>query len=184
MLSPATMPDAHFPVTQYPVVSMRQAQPFEPEQPAFLGSTATVSSTAGLGLAKPEPVRPVSTSQPRYPWWARAKGVEGFVELAFSVDREGKATNITVVDSIPSGAFDRAAQKALKKWKFEQPASGETDSRLTQVFNFKLENETVPKRLSRDCRTTGHRVCSQLPNGAIIVYVNPPIPKEIAAKIN
>ncbi|TRY28768.1 energy transducer TonB [Aliiglaciecola sp. M165] len=44
---------------------------------------------------------------------------EGWVELAFDIDKSGNPINISVVDSHPSGVFDDEGIKALSKWKYK-----------------------------------------------------------------
>lgn len=63
---------------------------------------------------------------PVYPERARARGIEGYVDLNFTVLKTGKVSNVQVIDSTPLGVFDRAAIKALKKWRYKpQLANGE-----------------------------------------------------------
>lgn len=50
---------------------------------------------------------------------AKMQKQEGFVQLAFDIDRTGKPTNIRVVKATPEGVFDSAAICALSKWKYE-----------------------------------------------------------------
>ncbi|HMB59753.1 MAG TPA: TonB family protein, partial [Xanthomonadales bacterium] len=76
---------------------------FDPRQLAAVSPEAE--------LEKPKPISQVS---PKYPWRARKEGVEGFVELAFSLDSQGKVTDIEVLDAMPTDTFERAATKALK----------------------------------------------------------------------
>ena len=127
---------------------------------------------------------PVSTKSPRYPWRARRDGVEGFVELAFSIDRKGHVTDIEVVDAMPSDTFERAAKKALKKWKFESQGEGAEPVRVVQTFDFSLVEPENTRRRERDCSVTGRRTCSRFPSNAIVVQVNPPDEKRAVVEYN
>lgn len=49
---------------------------------------------------------------------AAQKGIEGFVELRYDVDKMGKVANIQVVNSHPEGIFDSAAIDGLANWKY------------------------------------------------------------------
>ncbi|MED5524828.1 MAG: energy transducer TonB [Pseudomonadota bacterium] len=59
---------------------------------------------------------------PHYPPAAAAKGIEGFVEMAFDIDPNGVPVNIHIADAKPRGVFDGAAAEALKQWRY-QPLS-------------------------------------------------------------
>lgn len=59
--------------------------------------------------------------QPIYPSRPLSKGIEGHVDLAFDIAATGSTTNIRVIAAQPLGVFDRAAIKALKKWKYKVP---------------------------------------------------------------
>ena len=132
-------------------------------------------------VAQPTPVR---TTFPKYPWRARTKGIEGFVELAFSLDREGHVVDIEVVDSLPEGIFDQAATRALQKWKFAESGASGKPQRLLQKFDFTLQERTVQAPLARNCVTAGHRACKRIPANAVVVYVNPPQETETLSRVN
>ncbi len=62
--------------------------------------------------------RPVVRVNPKYPTEAASKGIEGWVVLAFDISAIGEVINVKVVDSAPRRIFDKAAKKALRKWKY------------------------------------------------------------------
>ena len=78
-----------------------------------------------------------------YPISALAKGIEGFVEIRFTVTEMGTVADPEVLRSDPPGVFDRAARRAVLKWKYQpqmvdgQPTAVITYTRL--VFKL-LEN--------------------------------------------
>lgn len=63
--------------------------------------------------------RPIFRVNPKYPMDAMRKGTQGWVKLAFDINEIGKVVNITITDSKPKRIFDKAARKALKKWKYQ-----------------------------------------------------------------
>jgi len=137
-----------------------------------------------LNQSRVEKPNPITTTSPKYPWGARRDGVEGFVELAFSIDSTGEVMDVEVLDSMPSGTFERAATKALKKWKFERPDGNQDSMRMVQTFDFSLVDVEKPKRRERDCARTGRRTCSRFPSHAIVVQVNPPEEKRAIVEYN
>ena len=56
---------------------------------------------------------------PVYPEAARKRGVEGWVELAFTVTPGGAVDDIQVRNASPAEIFDDAAVRAIKQWRFE-----------------------------------------------------------------
>jgi TonB family protein len=60
--------------------------------------------------------RPIS---PSYPEDALRAGTEGWVDLTFTVDPEGKVTNVEVVNAQPKNIFDHAAISAMKRARYE-----------------------------------------------------------------
>ena len=59
------------------------------------------------------------TVTPQYPDSARRKGIEGWVELAFTVGLNGTVSDVEVRNSSPAEVFDDAAVRAVKQWRFE-----------------------------------------------------------------
>lgn len=59
------------------------------------------------------------TVAPTYPPDALKKGIEGWVELAFTVMPNGGVDEIEVRNASPADVFDDAATKAIRQWRFE-----------------------------------------------------------------
>ncbi|MGA0934010.1 MAG: energy transducer TonB [Pseudohongiellaceae bacterium] len=51
--------------------------------------------------------------QPQYPYAAARRGLKGFVIVEFDVSEVGAVINPEILVSVPEGAFDRAALRAL-----------------------------------------------------------------------
>lgn len=64
------------------------------------------------------PLQLVGGAGPIYPPEARAEGIEGYVEVRYDVDVEGRVFNLAVVEAQPVGVFDAAALKAVASWRF------------------------------------------------------------------
>jgi protein TonB len=57
--------------------------------------------------------------EPTYPAAALARKVSGWVDLEFTVQKDGTVANIQIVNAQPGGMFDDAARSALSRWRFE-----------------------------------------------------------------
>ena len=87
--------------------------------------------------------RPIVRMQPKYPNAAAQEGIEGWVKLIFSIDASGAVRDIEVVDAEPKRIFNKAARRALSKWKYKpQLVAGKPVAQegLEVVLDFKLDN--------------------------------------------
>ncbi|HEU4529784.1 MAG TPA: TonB family protein [Steroidobacteraceae bacterium] len=53
---------------------------------------------------------------PRYPALAERRGVEGWVELEFTIGIDGAVKDMVIMGSEPQGVFDAAARQAVSQW--------------------------------------------------------------------
>ena len=72
----------------------------------------------GMGGIMGSEVTPLVRIEPQYPRKARMQNIEGWVTLQFNITPAGTVSGIQILDSKPSRIFDRAAVKALRKWKY------------------------------------------------------------------
>jgi TonB family protein len=89
---------------------------------------ATQNSTPppAVDTASSEPAR-VAISQlkrthyvaPKYPRSAQRRNTSGWVDLGFTVGRDGSVHSIEIIDSTPGTTFDDSATKAVSQWRFE-----------------------------------------------------------------
>lgn len=82
----------------------------------------------------------ITRVNPRYPRRAKIRRQEGFVQLAFKIDSSGFVSDVKVMKSNPEGVFERAAIKAMKRWRFK-PSKDDvagTFKNATITFNFRL----------------------------------------------
>ncbi len=104
-------------------------------RPPLDGDTGPISTGANM-------VVPYLKLQPTYPPRALKRGIEGHVDLAFDITAAGKTTNIRVIEAEPEGVFERAAIRALEKWKYKVPMSDGTPQGQVDMMtrlSFKLE---------------------------------------------
>ncbi|MDX1380463.1 MAG: M56 family metallopeptidase, partial [Xanthomonadales bacterium] len=143
----------------------------------FDASADAVEVAPAEAEAEPEPprvIKPTVVEPPRYPNRARSKGIEGYVKLSFSLDDRGRVRDIEVADAYPEGVFDRAAKRALKRWRFEGAGDLADGLRLSQTFDFTLHDVPVAAAADGACSRTGRRTCSSFYHNMHVVYVNPP----------
>lgn len=95
-------------------------------------SAADRPSHAPAALRSATPLVVVSV-KPLYPPMARQNRIEGPVEVALKVDRQGMPTDIQAVSGPP--ALQKAAVQAAERWRFK-PAGAPSDFRIR--FDFKL----------------------------------------------
>ncbi len=62
---------------------------------------------------------PLVRIKPRYPMRALSRGIEGWVRVEFTITETGTVKNAKVVESQPDSVFDRAALKAVARYKFK-----------------------------------------------------------------
>ena len=104
----------------------------------------TEETTEEVVVDKIIPAKIVSRSAPRYPSRAISREIEGWVDIGFTIDTDGKPIDIVVIDSEPSDTFDKAAINAVKKWRFSPAMNETTNETVTSVVDstrlqFKLD---------------------------------------------
>ena len=123
-----------------------------------LTSASQTSSMSGLDVSMPDidlqvdvggtiqiarELTPLVRIPPEYPMSARAKGIQGYVILRFTVTETGSVENPEILRSDPPGVFDRAASRAVLRWKYQpqmvdgMPASVVSYARI----NFQMMQE-------------------------------------------
>jgi protein TonB len=139
----------------------RKQKPQEPPPPPDLSLSRTTSLDQGLqdmtlalgldlaleggldlaaGVSDSDPV-PVVRVNPQYPPRAAERGLEGWVELNFIISVTGTVQDAEVTNSHPRNVFDRAALRAVRRWKYNpQIADGKPVERhgITVRLEFTL----------------------------------------------
>ena len=78
-------------------------------------------------------VTKVFDSVPSYPRNALRMGREGYVLIEFDVDTDGSVLDPYVVESEPTGVFERSAIKAVRKWLFSPPVYKDVSIKVNDV---------------------------------------------------
>ena len=98
--------------------------------PAARPATATAAPRTE-GESADSTLQPLIEVAPSYPPAAQARGLQGFVELEFTVTPAGDVENPRVVTAQPANVFDQAALAAVRRWRYpadaERPAQTITD---------------------------------------------------------
>ena len=69
-------------------------------------------------------VIPVVRVPPDYPARAQSRGIEGWVQIQFSVTPTGTVRDPVVVGADPQGIFEDAALKAIARWRYNPRIDG------------------------------------------------------------
>jgi TonB family protein len=108
----------------------------------FAGTQAAEQADATQAAAAPVPMeifkgpKALELRPPDYPASERREGHEGWVEVNFMVDPQGKPYEIAVIESTGNKAFEKSAVSAVRKWNFEPAMLG--DKPIDAGHNFKL----------------------------------------------
>jgi protein TonB len=76
------------------------------------------ATTLGGGAGSDRDVVPLVRVDPEYPPRAKQQGVEGYVDLEFTITPVGTVEDPVVIGSSPALVFDRAAIQAVRKWRY------------------------------------------------------------------
>ena len=81
---------------------------------------------------------------PQYPSSAAESGVEGFVEVRFTVTPLGLVQNAIVTSAEPRGVFERAALSAISRWRYSADESRDAAT-LSHRFDFKSGDAAIAR---------------------------------------
>lgn len=139
------LPQAFNPVTP-PVVPRLQLSPISSDL-SFLANLQAnapqppaASPAISNALAVDQPLIPLVRIEPRYPSRAAMNGIEGWVKVRYTINIDGTVSDAQIIDAKPKRIFNRAALRAIKKWRFRpsQVNGQAVVQNGIQVFNFEL----------------------------------------------
>ncbi|GAW86922.1 periplasmic protein TonB [Bathymodiolus platifrons methanotrophic gill symbiont] len=110
-----------------------------PLQNSSFGGSVLTGLKVGTGKISTN-VIPLVRIPPTYPMRAANRRIQGWVKVEFTITKEGTVKDALVIASHPSSIFNRAALKAIKRWKFKPHViAGEAfEQRAVQTLEFKL----------------------------------------------
>ena len=77
-----------------------------------------------LSAGSDRDVIPLVRINPDYPPRALSRGLEGWVEVQFTITATGTVKDATVVNADPKNIFDDAALKAIARWRYNPKVEG------------------------------------------------------------
>ena len=111
----------------------------------ILNQQAQASDHQHHTQAKPDGIYPTIRIEPTYPIDAAKEGVNGYVQLSFDINPEGKVSNVMVTKSSPVGVFEDSAVTALKQWQYQSSAKGQKGAQVQLDFVIHLPDESVER---------------------------------------
>jgi protein TonB len=117
------IPDRKKPEQPPPPPQMNFSQNLNPDDaigvivPAVDTALDLAVSNFGSGGSDRDVV-PLVRVEPQYPMSAKQRGVEGWVELMFTITKAGTVADIVVTASNPGTIFNKSAVQAVSRWKY------------------------------------------------------------------
>lgn len=110
---------------------------------ACLTALAFVGHSAFAQKTKHESTKPLVAVPPSYPIDAAKNNVQGYVQLSFDIEQNGKVSSARVSKSVPGGVFDKAALEAIKQWQYPKHGKKRHDVavQLDFVLSEPMNNE-------------------------------------------
>jgi len=129
-----------------PPPEMNMAQNMKPSE--AVGDIVPIADTGmelakstGLGVGGSDrDIVPLVRVNPDYPPRAKQRGIEGWVEVEFTITKVGTVTDERVLRSNPPYIFDRAALQAIRRWRYNpQIEDGRAVEHTGMKTRFKFE---------------------------------------------
>jgi protein TonB len=113
-----------------------------PELPGSGGAVWTGPGSQGGGPPDGAAVAVVRI-EPQWPRQAALAGIEGWVEVAFTIRADGSVADVVVIAAEPQRVFDQSAVHAVRKWRFKpRVVDGRAvEQRAAQRIEFALESD-------------------------------------------
>jgi protein TonB len=105
------------------------------------GEGMYIGNFAGVDKTEEGDIIPIVVIRPMYPRDAALKGLEGWVKIGFTITAIGTVKAPKVIEAKPPRIFNRAAIRAILKWKFKPRVIDgvAVDRSATQTIDFTLD---------------------------------------------
>ncbi len=123
-------PKREKPKQQPPPPEMNMAKAMNPGEAVgdivpMIDTSAELEKATSLGAGgSDQDVVPLVRVDPEYPPRAKQRGIEGWVDVEFTISPVGTVQNAFVIGAEPSTIFNRAALRAIRKWKYNPKIEG------------------------------------------------------------
>jgi len=117
-------PDRKTPEQPPPPPEMNFAKNMNPDEAVgeiapMMDTEVELASATNIGTGGSDrDVTPIVRVKPQYPPQAEQRGIEGWVELMFTISTSGSTKDVVVTKAYPRGVFDSAAASAVRKFKY------------------------------------------------------------------
>lgn len=103
----------------------------------------TSGARLSLGAGSDRDVIPLVRINPDYPQRALSRGIEGWVQVQFTITAAGTVKDAKVVDAEPKNIFNDAALKAIARWRYNPKVQeGQAVERVgvQTIIRFEIED--------------------------------------------
>lgn len=131
-----------FNIAQEPVQLPTELPASQPEPPSPEPSEVTPDKVFSTDQLDTQPAV-ISQIRPIYPFRAKTRGIQGKVNLEFTVFEDGTTGDAAIISSSPPAIFDEAARQAVLKWRFKPGIKNGKPvvSRMKILISFDLVNQ-------------------------------------------
>lgn len=109
------------------------------------GDFPEIDGETDFGLEKMDRrATPVVRIPPQYPQGPLNRNVEGWVLIEFTITKTGTVENAHVIEAEPAKTFNRAALRAIKRWKYQpQMLNGKSVAQdgMREIFRFEIDKK-------------------------------------------
>jgi len=122
-----------------PPPEMNMAQNLNPDQAVsdmlpMVDTSAEIADATNVGGSSDDrDVVPLVRVDPDYPPQAKQRGIEGYVDLEFTIGPAGNVQDVRVIGARPAQVFDQAALRAVRRWRYNPKVEGGTAVARTGV---------------------------------------------------
>lgn len=114
---------------------------------ATLLSVAADADSISFGAKLPA-FAPLKEAQPIYPQRALDRKISGYALVKYSIDANGRTSDISVVESEPAGVFNMASKRAVQRTKYDRDdAVTVGDDAFYRLYVYELD-EANPNQLA------------------------------------
>jgi TonB family protein len=104
-------------------------------------AAAREATSAQTSIVSAASLKRLKMTAPQYPEAARKRGLEGWVELAFTVMPNGTVDDVEVRNASPADVFDEAAIRAVRQWRFEPVVRNGEKIQQRAMIRLKFANQ-------------------------------------------